>query len=153
MGEGGGHGRVGQVIGGHIDRLNGCDAAFAGGGDALLQLAHLALQGGLVAHSGGQAPQQGGNLGTSLDVAEDVINEDQHRAAFVVAEIFRHGEGGQRYAHARPRRLVHLAENQDGVVDHAAGLHVQPQVVTFAAAFTHAGKQHDAGMLADSVAH
>ena len=41
MGEGGSRSRVGQVIGGYIDGLNGSDGAFSGGSDTLLKSAHL----------------------------------------------------------------------------------------------------------------
>ena len=62
VGEGGGGGRVGQVVGGDVHRLHGGDGPVLGGGDALLQGAHLVGQGGLVAHGGGHAAHQGGDL-------------------------------------------------------------------------------------------
>src|SRR5699024_7198096 len=67
MGEGGGGGRVGQVVGRDVDRLHRRDRAVLGGGDALLQLAHLVGQGGLVAHGGGHPAHQGGDLAAGLD--------------------------------------------------------------------------------------
>ena len=39
-------GRVGQVVGGNVDSLHRGDGTLAGGGDALLQSAHLSGQGG-----------------------------------------------------------------------------------------------------------
>ena len=52
MGKGGGRGGVGQVIGGNVDGLHRGDGALAGGGDALLQSAHLGGQRRLVADGG-----------------------------------------------------------------------------------------------------
>src|SRR4051812_31994339 len=53
VGERGERGRVGEVVGGHVDRLQRGDRPALGGGDALLQLAHLVGEGGLVTHGRG----------------------------------------------------------------------------------------------------
>src|SRR6476661_1878002 len=76
--EGGGRGRVGVVICGNVDGLHRGDGVALGGGDALLQEAHLIGQVGLVAHGRRHAAQQGGNLGTCLGEPEDVVDEEQH---------------------------------------------------------------------------
>ena len=55
MGEGGGWGGVGQIVGGDVDGLDGGDGAFLIGGDALLHDAHVDGEGGLVADGGGDA--------------------------------------------------------------------------------------------------
>src|SRR5207253_2624563 len=44
VGEGGGGRRVGQVVGRHVDGLHRGDRALGGGGDPLLQVAHLGGQ-------------------------------------------------------------------------------------------------------------
>src|SRR5262249_2624180 len=77
VGEGGGGGRVGVVVGGHVDGLDGGHGAVAGGGDALLELAHLGAEGRLVAHGGGHAAEEGRHLGARLREAEDVVDEQQ----------------------------------------------------------------------------
>ena len=92
MGKGGGRGGVCQVVGGDVHRLDRGDGPGPGGGDPLLELAQLVGQGGLVAHGGGHPPQHGGDLGARLDVAEDVVDEQQHVPVLHVPEILRHGQ-------------------------------------------------------------
>src|SRR5207245_2476527 len=48
VGERGSRRRIGEIVGGHVDRLDGRDRALVGGGDALLQAAHLRRQGRLI---------------------------------------------------------------------------------------------------------
>ena len=72
MGERGDRCRVGQVVHGHIHRLHGGNRPVIGGGNALLQSAHLPRQRGLIAHSGGHASQQRGNLAARLDKTENI---------------------------------------------------------------------------------
>ena len=91
VGEGGEGGRIGVVVGGHIHGLQGGDGAASGGGDALLKLAHLVGEGGLVADSGRHTAQQGGDFGAGLDEAEDVVYEQQHILVLDIAEIL--GDG------------------------------------------------------------
>ena len=43
MGEGGGRGRVGQVVGGNVDSLHRGNGTLAGGGDALLPVSYTHL--------------------------------------------------------------------------------------------------------------
>ena len=115
VGEGGRRGRIGEVVGGHVDGLHRGDRALLGGGDALLQLAHLGGQVGLVADGGGHAAQQRGDLGAGLGEAEDVVDEEQRVRALVVAEVLGDGEAGERDAQARAGRLGHLAVDQRGL--------------------------------------
>src|SRR3712207_6920430 len=60
-----------------------------------------------------------------------------------VAEVLRHGQAGQRHAHARPGRLVHLAEDEHRLVDDARLLHLEPEVVPLARALAHAAERRD----------
>ncbi len=99
MGKRGGRGRVSQVVGGNVDGLHRGDGALAGGGDALLQSAHLGGQRGLVADGGGHTAQQSRHLGAGLSEAEDVVDEQQHVLILHIAEILRHGQAGQCHAH------------------------------------------------------
>ena len=119
MGEGGGRCRVGQVVGGDVDRLNRGDRTVFGGGDALLQLAHVVGQGGLIAHGGGHPAQQGGHLAARLEEAEDVVDEQQHVLMLHVPEILRHGQAAHGHPHTGSGGLVHLAEDQGGLFNDA----------------------------------
>ena len=80
---------IGQVVGRNVDRLNGCDRTFVRRRDAFLQLTQVGGQGRLITDGGRHASEQGRNFGISLGETEDVIQEQQHVAAFVVAEVLR----------------------------------------------------------------
>jgi hypothetical protein len=129
VGEGGERRRVGVVVGGHVHGLQRRDRATAGRGDALLQLAHLVGQRGLVAHGRGHTAEQRGHLGTGLHEAEDVVHEQQHVLVLHVAEVLGHGERRQGDAQAHARRLVHLAEDQGGLLEHARLFHLEQRSV------------------------
>ena len=147
MGERRGRGRVGEVVGRHVDGLHRRDRALVGRGDALLQLAHLGGQRGLVAHGAGHAAEQRRHLGAGLHEAEDVVDEEQHVLVLLVAEVLGHGQPAEADAQARARRLVHLAVDERGLLDHARLGHLQPQVVALAGALAHAGEHRQAAVL------
>ena len=152
MGEGRRRRRVGEVVGRHVDGLHRGDRAALRGGDALLQLAHLVGQRRLVAHGARHAAEQRGDLGAGLHEAEDVVDEEQHVLAAHLAEVLGHGEAGEADAQARARRLVHLAEDQGGLVDDAGLLHLEPEVVALAGALADAGEDGEAAVLGGDVA-
>jgi hypothetical protein len=85
--EGRGGRRVGVVVGGHVHGLDRGDRTVLGGGDAFLQFAHVGAEGGLVTHGGGDAAEQRGHFGAGLGEAEDVVDEQQHVLAHLVAEV------------------------------------------------------------------
>ena len=116
----------------------------AGGGDALLQLAHLVGQRRLVAHRRRHPAEQRGDLGAGLGEAEDVVDEQQHVLVLHVAEVLGHGQRGQADPHPDAGRLVHLAEHQGRVVDDAGLGHLQEQVVALAGPLAHPGEHRDA---------
>ena len=147
VGVGGGGRGVGQVVGGDIHRLYGGDGALLGGGDTLLQRAHLGSQRGLIAHGGGHAPQQSGHLAAGLGKPENVVNEQQHVLVLLVAEVLGHGQSAERHAHTGSGRLVHLAVDQCGLVQNAAFGHLVVQVVALAGTLAHAGEHGDAAVL------
>ena len=151
VGEGGRRGRVGVVVGGHVDGLHRGDRAGLGRGDALLELAHLGGQGRLVTDGARHAAEERRDFGTGLHEAEDVVDEEQHVAA-LVAEVLGHRQAGQADAQARARRLVHLAEDQHGLVDHARLLHLAPECGALAGALAHAGEDRVAAVLGGDVA-
>src|SRR5918994_494710 len=111
--------RVGEVVGRDVDGLEARYRALFGGGDPLLQSPHLRAEGRLVATLGGHPAHQGGDLVTRLDEAEDVVHEEQHILALLLAEVLGHGDTRQRHPKARPRRLVHLAEDHGHVLEDA----------------------------------
>ena len=103
--------RIGEIVGRHVDRLHRGDRALGGGGDALLQRAHVGRERRLIAHRRGNAAEQRRHFRAGLREAEDVVDEEQHVLA-LVAEIFGDGQAGEADAGARAGRLVHLAEHQ-----------------------------------------
>ena len=140
MGERRGRRRIGVVVGGNVDGLDGSHRTILGGGDALLQLPHFRGQRRLVAHGGGHAAEQRRNLGARLGETEDVVDEEEDVGAALVAEILRHGEGREADAQTCPGRFVHLPEDEHGAIDDTGFLHLQPQVVALAGALADAGE-------------
>jgi hypothetical protein len=139
--------RVGKVVGRHVDGLEGGDGAFLRGRDPLLEQTHLVRQRRLITDGGGRASEQSGYFRTRLREAEDVIDEEQHVLVLLVAEIFRHRQGGKRDAHAGARRLVHLAVDERDLgfgevllIDNAGLGHFVVKVVALARALTHPGE-------------
>ena len=114
--------------------------------------AHLVGERGLVADRAGDAPEEGRDLAARLHEAEDVVDEEEDVLAEHVAEVLGHREAGKADAHARARRLVHLAEDQGGVLDDARLVHVVPEVVALAAALADAGEDRIARVLGGDVA-
>ena len=110
--EGGGRRGIGVIVGGHVDGLHGRDRALVGGGDALLQFAHFGGQVGLVSHGARHAAEQRRNFRTGLREAENVVDEEQHVLAFLIAEVLGHGQAGQADAQTGSGRLGHLAVDQ-----------------------------------------
>ena len=78
MGEGGGGGRISQIISRDVDGLDGGNGTLGGGGNALLHLTHVDGEGGLVTDGRGNTTEKSGHLGTGLGEAENVVNEEQH---------------------------------------------------------------------------
>ncbi len=148
MGERGRRRRVGVVVGRHVDRLQRGDRLAPHRGDALLQLAHLVGQRRLVADRRGHAAEQRGDLGTGLGEPEDVVDEQQHFLVLHVAEVLGHGQRGERDAEPGARRLVHLTEDERGLVEHATLGHLQDQVVALTGALADAGEDRRAAEVA-----
>ena len=77
-------------------------------------------------------------------IAEDVVDEEQHVGAELVAEVLGHRDAGLRDAEAHARRLVHLTEDERRLREHARLFHFHPQVVAFARALADAGEDREA---------
>ena len=154
VGEGRERRRVGVVVGRHVHRLQRRDRAAPGRGDALLQLAHLVGQRGLVAHGRGHAAEQGRHLGAGLHEAEDVVDEQQHVLVLHVAEVLGHRQRRQGDPQAHARRLVHLAEHEGGLLEHARLRHLDAEVGALTGALADPGEhRHAAVLLGDAADH
>ena len=145
---------IGVVVCRHVNRLHRRDRALLGRCDALLQLAHLGAERRLVADRRRHAPEERRHFGARLREAEDVVDEEQHVLAFGIAEVFRDRQAGQRHAKTGARRLRHLSVDQRGarlrqvvLVDDAALLELEPEVVALARALADAGKHRHAAVL------
>ena len=77
-------------------------------------------------------------------IAENIVDEQQHVGAHLVAEIFGHRDAGMRDAEAHARRFVHLAEHERGLRDDARLFHFVIEVVAFARALADAGEHGEA---------
>ena len=145
--------RVGEVVGGHVDRLHRRDRALLRRRDALLELAHVGRERRLVADGRRDAAEQRRHLGARLREAEDVVDEEQHVLALFVAEVLGDGERREADARARARRLVHLAEHERRLVEHGGAVrelrvrHLVPEVVALARALADAGEHRVAAVL------
>ena len=138
--------RVGEVVGGHVDRLHRRDGARLRRRDPLLQLPHLGGERRLVADGARHAAEERRDLGARLDEAEDVVDEEQ-RVLALVAEVLRHRQAGEADAEARARRLVHLPVDERDLVDHLGLGHLEEEVVALARALADAGEHGDAAVL------
>ena len=123
-------------------------------GDALLQDAHLVGEVRLVAHRGRHAAEQRRHLGAGLREAEDVVDEEQHVLLLHIAEVLRHRQRRQGDAQTRSRRLVHLAEDEGGLVEDARLLHLVDEVVALTGALADTGEhRHTTVVLRDALDH
>src|SRR5258706_8845443 len=140
MGESGRRRRVGQVVGRDVNCLNRGNRTFASRGDALLQLAQVGRQRRLITDGRRHAAEQGRHFGVCLGETENIIQEQQHVAPFVVTEVFRESQRGQSDAGARSGRLIHLTVDQRGFVDNARLFHFEPKIVAFTSTFANAAE-------------
>ena len=124
---------------------------LAGGGNTLLQGAHLGGQRGLVADGRGIRPSSAGHLRACLGEAEDVIDEEQHILILHIAEILRHGQAGQCHAHTGSWGFVHLAIDQRSLVDNARSRSFRRTGRCLTGALANAGEHRVAVVLGGNV--
>merc|ERR1719474_1855641 len=105
-------GGVEGVDSGHVDGLHRCDGSLLGSGDTLLHGTHVSGQSGLVTDSRGDTTEQGRHLRTSLGEPEDVVDEEQHVLALLVAEVLGNSQSGEGNTGTGARGLVHLSVHQ-----------------------------------------
>ena len=143
--------RIGEVVRRHVHGLDRGDGAGVGVGDALLQPRQLGAHRGLIAEARRHLAHQARHLHAGLDEAKDVVDEQQHVAVLVVAEVLGHRQ--RRVPHAEPaaRRLVHLAEDHHHVRQHAGLLHVAVELLALATALADAAEDADALVVPDHV--
>ena len=154
VGERGVRSRVGDVVGGDVDRLHRGDRVTTGRGDPLLQLTHLVGQRRLVTDRGRHPAEQRRHLGAGLGEPEDVVDEQQHVLLLHVAEVLGHRQRRQRDPQTGARRLVHLAEDERGLLDDAGLGHLRDEVVALTGALADTGEhRHTAEVLGDPVDH
>ena len=151
MGKQRSRGRVGKVVGRHVNSLYRRNRAAVGAGDALLQRAEFLRQRRLVTDSGRHASEQRRNFRTGLYVTEYIVNKQQDVLVLLVTEIFRERKPRVRHAHTASRRLVHLTEHKRSLVDTARFRHFLNHVVTFAASFADAGEYRIAAVFAGDI--
>ncbi|GAF25605.1 transcriptional regulators [Moorella thermoacetica Y72] len=152
MGEGRRRGRVGQVVGRHIDSLHGGDGTLFRGGNPFLEGPHLRGQGGLITHRRGHPAQEGGNLGTGLHEAKDIVDEEEDVLALGVPEVLGHSQACKTYPQAGTRGFVHLAKDQGRLFENPGFLHLQVEVVTLAGTLAHAAEDGKAAVFIGDVA-
>ncbi len=147
MGEGSVWGRVGDVVGRDVNRLQRSDRSSLERRDPFLERAHLAGQRRLVADRRGHPAEQSRDLRTGLGETEDVVDEEQHVLALDVAEVLGHRQGRERDSQPDPRRLVHLSENQGRLFDDPRLGHLEIEVVAFPGALSDPGEHRDPAVL------
>ena len=108
MSKGRRRGRIGVIVGRHINGLDRRDGTGFGRGDAFLHLAHFGRERRLVTHGGRHTAEKARHLGTGLRKAENIIDEKQHVVS-LIAEIF-----GDRQARQEQRADVLPAVRSSG---------------------------------------
>ena len=79
--------------------------------------------------------------------AEDVVDEQQHVLVLHVTEVLGHGQRRQGNAQPHTRRLVHLAEHEGGLFEHAGLFHLDSKVGALTGALADAGEHRHTTVL------
>jgi len=95
MGEGGSRSRISQIIGWHVDGLDGSNGSLGGGGNTLLHQTHVDGEGWLITDGRWETTEKSGHLGTGLGEAENVVNEEKHVLSLDITEVLGNGETGK----------------------------------------------------------
>lgn len=145
VGEGGGGGRVSQVIGGHVNGLHGGNGTLLGGGNSLLHDTHVGGKGRLVTYGGGDTTEKSRGLGTGLGETENVVNEEKHILSLLVTEVLGDGKTGKSDTGTGSGGLVHLTEDESDLgvtleVDDTSLDHLVVEIVTLTGTLTDTGE-------------
>ena len=130
---------------GHIDGLDRRDRNAADRGDALMQSRDLAGERRLVADPRRQPPEQARHFAARLDEAKDIVHQQQHVLALLVAEIFRDRQRGER-RRASARRAARSSGHRRarcGRARRSARISMQ-KLVALARALANAGEHRNA---------
>src|SRR5665213_816076 len=122
-------GRVGEVVGRHVDGLHRSDRTVGRRRNALLQKTHFPRKRRLISDGGRNAAEERRYFGTCLHETEYVVHEKEYVFAAFIAERFGHGEARERDAGASARHFVHLAEYERGRFEHAGFFHFVVKIV------------------------
>jgi len=144
-------GGVGEVVGGDVDGLDGGDGPRRRVADALLEFGEVRGQRGLITQPGRKQAHEARHLLAGLDEAEDVVHHEEHVLPLVIPEVLGHGEGRVSDPEAGPRRLVHLSEDHDRVLEDPGLLHLAVELLALAAALPDAAEDADPLVAADDV--
>lgn len=141
MGEGGGGGRISQIVSRDVDGLDGSNGTLLGGGNTLLHTTHVDGKGGLVTDGRGNTSEKGRHLGTGLGETENVVNEEEHVLAFFVTEVLGDSQTSKGDTGTGTGGLVHLTENQGDLglaveLNDGGLLHFVVQIVTLTGTLT-----------------
>ena len=120
VGKGRGGRGVGQVVGRHVNGLNGGNRTVLRRRDALLHRTHFAGQRRLIAHGGRHTAEQCRHFGTGLSETEDIIDEEEDICCLTlgcacIAERLGNAQARKGHAGTRSGRLVHLTVNKRGL--------------------------------------
>ena len=88
MGEGGGWGGIGKIIGWDVDGLDGCDGAGLRWCNSLLEGTQVGSEGWLITDSRWNTSKKGGHFGAGLGESEDVVDEKEHVLVLFISEVF-----------------------------------------------------------------
>jgi peptide chain release factor 1 len=139
--EGGGRGRISQIVSRDVDGLDGGNGTLGGGGNTLLHTTHVDGEGGLVTDGRGDTTEKGRHLGTGLSESENVVNEEQHVLTLLISEVFSYSKTGKGDTGTSSRGLVHLTEDQGDLglaikLNDGSLLHFVVQIVTLTSSLT-----------------
>ena len=150
MGEGRRRGGVREVVRRHVNGLDGSNGPGLGGGDPLLEHAHLFREGRLVTHGGRHPAEEGRHFRPREGVTIDVIHEEEHVPAFV-PKLLGERQTRERHAETVARGLVHLTEDQGDLVENVGILHFVVEVVPFPGPLSYAREYGQTGVFDSDV--
>ena len=123
--------RIRVIVRWNVNRLHGGNGTGPCGGDSLLKLAHFGGERRLVSHRRRHATQQRRDLRTGHTEAENIVDEQEYIPP-LVSEVLRHRECGETDSQTDTWRLVHLAIDQDGVLQNPRFDHLTVHLSAFA---------------------
>lgn len=88
MGKGSGRSGISQIVSGDVDSLDGSDGSLLRGGDTLLHQTHVHGQSGLVSDRRWNTTEQSRDFRSGLSEAENIVDEEKHILAFLIAKVF-----------------------------------------------------------------